>query len=71
LAEYLSAASGWVFLAPIVIGLVATALYRQKKSVPMEPISEALRLFAFLWIGICILIWELQEIPEIDLRGLH
>ena len=52
-------------------GLLLTVwLARKGRLQALSLLSAALCIFAILWVFICLLVWELNEIPHVSLRGL-
>ncbi|NLH72867.1 MAG: hypothetical protein GX456_07415 [Verrucomicrobia bacterium] len=71
ICELITDYSPWLLLVPLAGFLVGTWLARKEQVVALCLLSNALNFFAVCWVLICLLAWELQEIPHISLRGLH
>jgi len=59
-----------VFVVPLAGLLLTVWLARKGRLQALSLLSAALCIFAILWVFICLLVWELNEIPHVSLRGL-
>lgn len=69
ICEFLLDHGVWALLVPLTGIALSLWFWKRHNGTGLVIVSEGLRLFAVCWFLLCLLVWEAQQVPRVNLEG--